>query len=124
MKEKIIILWIPAIFFAGAANAGTQVDPESAMNMLNRQNRQFEQQVIQITENVYTAIGFHGANTSMIIGGDGIIIIDTLMGPESARNPGYCLQRALARQKLSQSSDTGKASPKSTTCQWRCPHIR
>ncbi|MFG0297470.1 MAG: alkyl sulfatase dimerization domain-containing protein, partial [Maioricimonas sp. JB045] len=32
----------------------------------------------------YTAVGFHGANTSMLVGTDGVIIVDTLLGPSSA----------------------------------------
>lgn len=71
---------------AGVANANTQVAPDVALNMLNEQERQFEQQVVEITDNVYTAVGFHGANTSMIVGTDGVIIIDTLRGPASAAN--------------------------------------
>ncbi|MGI9221312.1 MAG: alkyl sulfatase dimerization domain-containing protein [Woeseiaceae bacterium] len=54
--------------------------------MLQDQDEQFRQQVVQVTDNVYTAVGFHGANTSMIVGTDGVIIVDTLMGPTSAAN--------------------------------------
>jgi uncharacterized sulfatase len=70
----------------GVAVAETQVDPQTALNMLRSQNRQMERKVVKITDNVYTAVGFHGANTSMIVGDDGVIIIDTLMGPESGAN--------------------------------------
>ena len=71
---------------AGVSNADTQVDPSLALKMLDDQNRQFEQQVVQVSDNVFTAVGFHGANTSMIVGTDGVIIVDTLMGPTSAAN--------------------------------------
>jgi uncharacterized sulfatase len=54
--------------------------------MLHTQDEQLEQQIVQVTENVYTAVGYHGANTSMIVGNDGVIIVDTLMGPASAAN--------------------------------------
>ena len=66
--------------------ASTQVEPETALKMLDGQNKLFEQQVVEVAENVFTAVGFHGANTSMIVGDDGVIIIDTLMGPTSAQN--------------------------------------
>ncbi|NHN38052.1 alkyl/aryl-sulfatase [Pseudomaricurvus alcaniphilus] len=65
-------------------SAGTQVDPATALSMLKAQNQQFEQQVVKVADNVYTAVGFHGANTSMIVGDDGVIIVDTLRGPKSA----------------------------------------
>lgn len=70
----------------GVANAETQVDPERALQMLQGQDEQFSQQVVRVADNVYTAVGFHGANTSMIVGSDGVIIVDTLMGPTSAAN--------------------------------------
>ncbi len=64
----------------------TQVNPETALKMLRAQDQQFEQKVVKVTGNVFTAVGFHGANTSMIVGTDGVIIVDTLMGPTSAAN--------------------------------------
>tara|TARA_R110002049_G_scaffold72490_7_gene187551 strand:+ start:134200 stop:135600 length:1401 start_codon:yes stop_codon:yes gene_type:complete len=69
---------------AGTATAQTQVDPDTALRMLNTQQQQFAKGVVKVADNVYTAVGFHGANTSMIVGTDGVIIIDTLKGPESA----------------------------------------
>lgn len=68
----------------GMANAQTQVDPQTALQMLLGQNLQFERKVVQLADNVFTAVGYHGANTSMIVGDDGVIIVDTLMGPASA----------------------------------------
>ena len=67
-------------------SAGTQVDSDVALKMLKEQERHFEQRVIKLTKNVYVAVGFHGANTSMIVGADGLIIVDTLMGPTAAGN--------------------------------------
>ena len=78
---------------SGMANADTQVAPKTASQMLNKQSRQFEQQVVQVTDNVFTAVGFHGANTSMIVGDQGVIIVDTLMGPTSAANAFAALRR-------------------------------
>ena len=74
------------VLVSGVANAGTQVDPKKALELLQGQNQQFGQQIVKVTDSVYTAVGFHGANTSMIVGTDGIIIVDTLMGPTSAAN--------------------------------------
>lgn len=63
---------------------GTQVEPEIALKLLSAQEQQFEQKVVKVTNNVFTAVGFHGANTSMIVGSDGVIIVDALLGPSSA----------------------------------------
>jgi len=75
---------LAAMTSAAAASPGTQVEPETALQMLATQQQQFEQQVVQVTDNVYTAVGYHGATTSMIVGTDGLIIVDTLLGPTSA----------------------------------------
>ncbi|WP_442506139.1 alkyl sulfatase dimerization domain-containing protein [Novipirellula sp. SH528] len=69
---------------ATTANAQTQVEPKIALKMLNAQQQQFEQGIVKVADNVFTAVGFHGANTSMIVGTDGVIIVDTLKGPTSA----------------------------------------
>ena len=79
-------LLIVLALIASVSRADTQVEPSLALKMLNDQSQQFEQQVVQVTDNVFTAVGFHGANTSMIVGTDGVIIVDTLMGPTSATN--------------------------------------
>nr|WP_246419368.1 alkyl/aryl-sulfatase [Aporhodopirellula rubra] len=52
--------------------------------MLNAQQQQFEKGIVNVADNVFTAVSYHGANTSMIVGTDGVIIIDTLFGPASA----------------------------------------
>lgn len=80
---SVCLLFVLAL--AEAVPGGeTQVEPEVASRMLASQTQQFERQVVQVTDNVYTAVGFHGANTSMIVGTDGVIIVDTLLGPSSA----------------------------------------
>lgn len=86
MNKKVNSLLIALLLVAGVVNADTQVDPKLALEMLNNQEQQFKQQVVQVTDNVFTAVGFHGANTSMIVGADGVIIVDTLMGPTGAAN--------------------------------------
>ena len=86
MSLKAIGLMAFLSLAAGVVNGTTQVDPAVALKMLSAQNKQFEQTVVKVADNVFTAVGFHGANTSMIVGTDGIIIIDTLRGANSAAN--------------------------------------
>lgn len=71
---------------ANTTEAQTKADPQAARDMLAAQQKQFEKSVVKVADNVFTAVGYHGANTSMIVGDDGVIIIDTLMGPASAAN--------------------------------------
>ena len=86
INRKLISSLVALTLAAGVACADTQVDPKLALKMLNEQDRQFKQQVVKITDNVFTAVGYHGANTSMIVGDQGVIIVDTLLGPASAAN--------------------------------------
>ncbi|SMP79230.1 uncharacterized sulfatase [Neorhodopirellula lusitana] len=83
MKTLVITLCL-LVTAAGVASGQTQVEPDTALRMLNAQQQQFEKGVVKVADNVYTAVGFHGANTSMIVGTDGVIIVDTLFGPTSA----------------------------------------
>jgi len=85
-RSGVVRLLVVSVLVAGVASGGTQVEPETALKMLRAQEEQFEQKVVEVTDNVFTAVGFHGANTSMVVGTDGVIIVDTLMGPSSAAN--------------------------------------
>ena len=86
MASHVRSLLITSLLVAGVSHAATQVASDRALQMLQEQDQQFRQQVVKVADNVYTAVGFHGANTSMIVGTDGVIIVDTLMGPTSAAN--------------------------------------
>ena len=83
-RQTILTISLAAVLAAGLVNGKTQAEPKTALKMLRGQNRQMERKIVKITDNVYTAVGFHGANTSMIVGDDGVIIVDTLKGPGSA----------------------------------------
>jgi len=83
---QLVGLIITAMMSSSLSAGDTLTDPDTALTMLNKQNEQFEQQVIKVSERVFTAVGFHGANTSMVVGDDGVVIIDTLLGPASAQN--------------------------------------
>ncbi len=65
---------------------GTLTTPEKALAMLTKQSEHFTPRVVKVSPHVYAAVGYHGANTIMIEGKDGVIMVDSLMGPESAGN--------------------------------------
>lgn len=50
-----------------------------AEERLKKQAEQFPKKIVKIAEGVYTAVGYSVSNSSMIIGDDGVIIIDTGM---------------------------------------------
>ena len=52
---------------------------------MTEHSRKMVQQVYKVTDNVYSAVGFGGANTVMIVGSDGIIIVDTMESVDAAK---------------------------------------
>ena len=55
-----------------------------ATQRLRGQNAQFEEQIMQVADNVYVAVGYSVSNVSMIVGDDGVVIVDTGMMGEAA----------------------------------------
>ncbi len=66
-----------------AAPLGAQ--PSAATTRLLERNKMFEPRIIQVADNVYTAIGYQVSTNSMIVGDDGVIIIDPGHAPPMAR---------------------------------------
>jgi len=63
-----VLLLTPALALAA--------EPSEATRRLLERNKMFEPRVIQVAENVYTAIGYQVSANSMIVGDDGVVIID------------------------------------------------
>ena len=53
---------------------------------LTEHSRKMAQQIYRVTDNVYSAVGFGGANVTMIVGRDGVIIVDTMESVDAAKN--------------------------------------
>jgi uncharacterized sulfatase len=54
--------------------------------MLKARSAEFRQEVIKVTDGVYTGVGYSVSAVSMIVGDDGVIIIDTGMDTPSAES--------------------------------------
>lgn len=67
-------LYFPIAFLVFTAPLIAQDD--AATRRLTEQSRQFEEQIIEVADNVYTAVGFSVSNVSMIVGEDGVVIVD------------------------------------------------
>ena len=72
---SLLLLFLTSQLFA-QENAATR--------SLRAQSEQFEEQVIKVADNVYTAVGYSVSNVSMIVGDDGVVIVDTGMMGEAA----------------------------------------
>ena len=72
MTLKTSLLIIFGLTF-GLVSASAQSE---ATRRLQERNKMFKPQIIQVADNVYTAIGYQVTANSMIIGKDGVIIVD------------------------------------------------
>jgi alkyl sulfatase BDS1-like metallo-beta-lactamase superfamily hydrolase len=58
---------------------------ESNKEKLTAHSEEFRREVIQVTDNVWVAVGFGLANSILIEGTDGVIIVDTMESPRAAK---------------------------------------
>ncbi len=65
--------------------SGLAQETSTPTDRLNKQSEQFQEQIIKVADNVYTAVGYSVSNVSMIIGEDGVVIVDTGMMLDDAR---------------------------------------
>ncbi|WP_251743191.1 alkyl sulfatase dimerization domain-containing protein, partial [Gramella sp. AN32] len=74
MKTQFYTLLLALLVFTFPANA----QETEATRILKARNSEFIKEIIQVNEHVYVAVGYDGSNTSMVIGENGVIIIDAL----------------------------------------------
>ena len=75
MKRLIATLCLMAV---GVSSMQAQ-ESNDATRKLRKQNAQFVEQIVKVADHVYVAVGFSVSNVSMIVGDDGVVIIDTGM---------------------------------------------
>ncbi len=71
MRKPYSVLALALIGHSGASAQQS----EATLRLLER-NNMFEPAIIEVAENVYTAIGYQVTANSMIVGEDGVIIVD------------------------------------------------
>ena len=57
----------------------------SPREQLEAHSQEFRKEIIKVAEGIYVAVGFDGSNASMVVGEDGVIIIDSLRATEAAK---------------------------------------
>ncbi len=70
---------VPLCLVILGANLCIAQGKNNATERLRNQNAQFTEQIVKVADNVYVAVGFSVSNVSMIVGDDGVVIIDTGM---------------------------------------------
>ncbi len=89
MMKKILLMMAAGFVMVSCADSSSTIekkslDVESAKN-LSEHSTEFERNVYRVGENVYSAVGFGLANSILIEGKDGLIIVDTMESVENAR---------------------------------------
>ena len=69
------IIYVYAVAAALALSSASAQQSEATQRLLER-NRMFEPAIVEVAENVYTAIGYQVSANTMIVGDDGVIIVD------------------------------------------------
>ena len=87
MKRVSIILaaitMTCSVFAQQTINTPISEQTEQTRRLIER-NEEFRKEIIQLAPNVYTASGYDAANITMIIGNDGVILIDAGKEPTSS----------------------------------------
>ncbi|WP_081195021.1 alkyl sulfatase dimerization domain-containing protein [Halomonas sp. BC1] len=81
-----LVLLFGASLLAGCdREPAASYPPAATPDALHAHGEEFAEDVIQVTDNIYVAIGFGIANSIMIEGDDGVIIVDTMESMEAGR---------------------------------------
>ena len=76
---------IPKPLFLTGQNLAFDEASETVASRLTEHARTMEQGVYQVAEDFYVAVGYGNANMTMVVGSDGVILIDSLENAEAAR---------------------------------------
>ena len=76
---------IPAPLFLTSHNLAFDHAAETVPVQLTDHARAMAQGVYQVAEDFYVAVGYGNANMTMVVGADGVILIDSMENEESAR---------------------------------------
>lgn len=83
MKMRSVYLCFVGLLMALSIST-IQAQETTATRLLKARSAEFKQEIIQLSDSVYTAVGYSVSTVSMVVGDDGIIIVDTGMDTVSA----------------------------------------
>lgn len=76
---------IPSPAFLTGRNLAFDQPSETVAARLTEHARTMQQGIYQVAERFYVAVGYGNANMTMVVGADGVILIDSLENAEAAR---------------------------------------
>ena len=83
MKNPFKNLLFTALAALATSSISSAQDSD-ATRLLKERSAEFQEDVIKVAHNVYVAVGFGVSPSSMIVGTDGVIIVDTMIDMDSA----------------------------------------
>ena len=96
MKKILLLIVLLLVFVASVGlfmklRNRPNMDKKTIANVqaagsLKEHTKHFERKIYKVADNVYSAVGFGLANSIMIEGDDGLIIVDTMESLQEARN--------------------------------------
>jgi len=79
---KVAVLLMGIIFLQACNNSpeknNLQEQEHPNISKLKKQSAEFRPDIIKLNESVYVAVGYDGSNVSMVIGDEGVVIVDAL----------------------------------------------
>ena len=87
-----LIVLLPCLLAAAPCLAVDKIEPSVAPEMLEH-TRHFEQKVYKIGENVYSAVGYSLANAVMVVGDDGVVLVDVTTTKEDGERAWAALRQ-------------------------------
>ncbi len=83
--KKLVMAWFVLVLLIACASRPTpELTDVGSHPDLAAHSREFRQEVIRVTDGVYVAVGFGLANSVLLVGDDGVVIVDTLESAEAA----------------------------------------
>ena len=91
-KSKVIFLLASIVLVSCDSNSPVSAQseaivsaPSESTQKLLVRNKMFEKQIVKVADNVYTAIGYTVSANSMIVGDDGVVIVDPGQMPAASQ---------------------------------------
>jgi len=90
MSTLLKILCVAGLLSSAVTSAAEAAGPTAR---LQARNVEFNEGVVKVTDNVYTAVGYGVSTASMIVGENGVIIVDTMIDVPAAERALVALRK-------------------------------
>lgn len=84
-RHALTLVGLTLLVACGDRSAVSSAAPVASPAALSAHSAEFRREVVKAAEGVYVAVGYGIANSIMLVGDDGLVIVDTMESEESAR---------------------------------------